>query len=182
MGYRHYFYLVPLSEIVAARTMTMADIEAIEHVEPESYDYKSYLRDQLTPSKREIYEFGKLYWCDTEKQIRQHCEPLFTDAEVQKLYDDYNPGVCGPEAVKAAIECSRKKVMAWIEEREKDTDEAFVKEMRSDLVWKRHIFTDLEPRANEVHSDYLYEYSIANLYHILKSTNWDEYRLVFLGH
>ena len=105
MGYRHYFYLVDKSKCEAIRNMTMSELCNYAKSEGvEGGDGWFSFNDNKFLDKKEIFEFGKLYWDDTADRIYSKGEPLFTDKEVQEDVSDYDPYVVGKPGVLEAIE------------------------------------------------------------------------------
>lgn len=197
MGYRHYLEVVNKEEVESIRKLNKEELvnyiksqgrSLNDEDEEDGFDYISF---ENAFSKIEVcFEFGKLYFCDTAKQIEQTGFMLFDDKELRREFGDYRPFVVGKDAVLKAIEIYTKRVIDCYKEclkepNDKNTrtvEEKCKREIQSHLNWCRNGIIDIdEKRKYELANTWLYEHSIFNLGLILKTLDWDKYCLIFRG-
>ncbi len=192
MGYRNFFYLVERTYINRIKDLTYEEIQSYyteidgKGLDAEEDDRYVSLWDVI-PSmndRKPIYEFGKLYYCDTAQKIMDKGVPLFTNPNTQEHFSEEVPFVCGREALIEAIECWRKKILHNIEEDINKNDEELVKKVRNNLSIRKMDFEKhLNIKDGEALNDsWFYEYTIFNMIHYLKTIDWDKYALIFVGY
>lgn len=201
MGYRHYFYLVDKSKCEMVKNMTdeqLCDYAKSEGVEVE--DGWFWFNDDKLLDKKEIFEFGKLYWDDTADRIYSKGEPLFTDKEVQKRVSDYVPYVVGKPGLLEAIEIYKRKIIESYKDLLVDGGEqllplGFVIE-REDIKsidkirdfiheklkwWELFGAIDLDETHESICGSWQYEHRIFELVRLYKSIDWENKTVIFYG-
>jgi len=159
----------------------------------------------------EVFEFGKLYYNNLATQIQSTGAPLFLSAELQERYEDYDAYVVHKEGVLKAIDFYHQQVVNSLEyifktpeqiledikenprhlykEDKLSIEEKCKQDCDERLFWIRQGIVDLDEDYEENHgcnkwrvsSSWLYEHSIFNLVHILKTFDWANKSLIFLG-
>lgn len=201
MGYRHYFYLVDKSDVDKITDMTKEQLtEYVRNKYPDriiDYDYAEF---RATIEQKEIFEFGKLYYCDTAKQIYSTGAPLFSDKELQEQYSDYTPFIVGKPGLLKAIEIFKQKIISYyknlliddvkgmptlletIIETNKSIAEKQEEHIRDILrEWEVGLTIDLSEERESITDSWKYEYSIFDLVRLLKSIDWDKNTILFYG-
>lgn len=206
MGYRHYFYKVKKAEVETVKDMDYKQLLAYAEdngVEIDEWDGEKsfYFNDDKFLNKIEVHEFGKLYWDDTASRIYSKGVPLFTNLEVQKNLDDYEPYVVGKEGLLEAISIYQEKVLNFYKDLLVDNEERQlplgITITKDDVKSIDKVVSHIEDKirsisyrglANinedskwQVTSSWEYEHSIFNLVHILKSIDWEKDTLLFYG-
>jgi hypothetical protein len=194
MGYRHYFYLVEKSYINKVKDLSYEEIQSyyteIDGKGPDASEDEQYISLwDIIPSMNSrdpLFEFGKLYWCDTAQRIMDKGVPLFSNKDVQDRFSDEIPFLCGKEAMLEAIESYRTKLIGIWTEWEEKNDEELIKLIRNDLRSKKIDFNQNElitdPKEPRLTKSWFYEYTIFNLIHQVKTLDWDKYALIFVGY
>lgn len=201
MGYRHYFYLVDKSKCEAIRNMTMSELCNYAKSEGvEGGDGWFSFNDNKFLDKKEIFEFGKLYWDDTADRIYSKGEPLFTDKEVQEDVSDYDPYVVGKPGVLEAIEIYKRKIIeayknllvdggvqllpgGFYIEREDIKSIDKVREFIHEKLkwWELFGAIDLDETHESISDSYQYEHQIFELVRLYKSIDWETKTVLFYG-
>ena len=206
MGYRHYFYKVKKADIETVKDMDYKQLLAYAEdngVEINEWDGEKsfYFNDDKFLNKIEVHEFGKLYWDNTASRIYSKGVPLFTNLEVQKDLDDYEPYVVGKEGLLEAISIYQEKVLNFYKDLLVDGEERQlplgITITKDDVKSIDKVVSHIEDKirsisyrglANinedskwQVTSSWEYEHSIFNLVHILKSIDWEQDTLLFYG-
>lgn len=206
MGYRHYFYKVKKADIETVKDMDYKQLLKYAEdngVEINEWDGEKtfYFNDDKFLNKTEVHEFGKLYWDDTASRIYSKGVPLFTNLEVQKDLDDYEPYVVGKEGLLEAISIYQEKVLNFYKDLLVDGEERQlplgITITKDDVKSIDKVVSHIEDKirsisyrglANinedskwQVTSSWEYEHSIFNLVHILKSIDWEKDTLLFYG-
>jgi hypothetical protein len=195
MGYRHYFHKCKKSDVAAIRDKTLEELEvyAKEH-NTELYVFS----DKFLP-KEKVFCFGKLYYEDTAERIYGTGTPMFSRPEVMEEFKDYIPYEVGKAGVLKAIEIYKEKIKAYYEQLTVDgatqilpfgielplpnvTSEQKIKEHIEEKLNEinRIVDTDIN-RKDVLTRSWEYEYSIFNLVYILKTTDWENETIIFLG-
>ena len=207
MGYRHYFLKIKNSMVDKIKDLSYKKLmDNFGRREDREYGYFSIHNKNL--KMEEVFEFGKLYWCDTAQRIYALGKPLFTNKETQEEFYDYNPYVVGKEAVIEAINIYIGKIrknidmdtLSYNELLEKGYDKKdlanygrkeneTVDEQRNRLlesiaeeaIWiNSDYFIDLE-KPHSLTGSWAYKHTVFNLIHLLKTINWEKESLIFLG-
>lgn len=178
MGYRHYLHLITLEKVKEIRK---ANLQEVQQFDRENEDGDSWFRTQAVPYDPNIFEFGKLYHCDTVKRTHAKSEPLFDKFAVQDHHSDYQPRLVGKDGLEEIIQCIREKIIESYKEDMALGDAELLAITRENMKKKLYIWENRTVKADQVADDWQWEYAIANLRHILLTTNWDTHRLVFLG-
>lgn len=206
MGYRHYFYKVKKADIETVKDMDYKQLLKYAEdngVEINEWDGEKtfYFNDGKFLNKTKVHEFGKLYWDDTASRIYSKGVPLFTNLEVQKDLDDYEPYVVGKEGLLEAISIYREKVLNFYKDLLVDGEDRHlslgITITKDDVKSIDKVVSHIEDKirsisyrglANidedskwQVTSSWEYEHSIFNLVHILKSIDWEQDTLLFYG-
>lgn len=201
MGYRHYFYLVDKSRCEAIRNMTMSELCNYAKSEGvEGGDGWFSFNDNKFLDKKEIFEFGKLYWDDTADRIYSKGEPLFTDKEVQEDVSDYDPYVVGKPGVLEAIEIYKRKIIEAYKNLLVDGGKQFLPggffierdDIKSidkirDFIherlkwWERLGAIDLDETHESISGSWQYEHQIFELVRLYKAIDWETKTVLFYG-
>lgn len=189
MGYKYYFYKVKLKDVNKIKNLSLNELEEIFCGDDDEYiDFDKVI------DKKEIFELGKLYWDNTAEEIYSTGVPLFANSEVMREFEYYYPYVVGKEGLLKAIEIYQDKIIEYLEDCMLDTYDEFGKEpvtskekIEEDIVdrwkyWKSKDVLNLNEENKElVTNSWLYEYSIFNLVHLLKTTDWEKETILFCG-
>ena len=186
MGYRHYFFLVDKAECEAVRDMDFPTLcQYAEKQGAEMYDEEDggdfYFNDKLFLNKKEVFEFGKLYWDDTAERIYSKGTPLFSDEETWKQMEYYKPYVVGKEGMLKAIEIYEEKIINYYAKLAEHPEEAqkHIKDMLR--CWSWHSAVCLEEDCESISSSWYYEHEIFELVRLYKSIDWDKKTVLFYG-
>lgn len=198
MGYRHYLYKVEKDLLDKLNGITMekfykwgSDNNLIDRDDEEPYL-------PLYEIGEEFFGFGKYY--ENANEIQENGKPLFTDVELAKRYEEYEPFIVGKDAVLNAIEHQKGLIIKMYEsmllrsdeERlEEDFDERTKEQMYEQHLksmyheWKNGFNKVFAINLDESHpvitTSWKYEYSIFELVRLYKVTDWDKYSLIFMG-
>ena len=204
MGYRHYFYKVNKADVEKVKDMEVKEVLSYAKEGGADFDEEDdyfYFNDDKFLNKKEVFEFGKLYWDDTAERIYNKGVHLFTKEEVQEIVSDYVPYVVGKDGVLEAIKIYEEKVLKYYKDllidgqdyslplgitvRKEDVKsidklvEHIEDKIRS-ISFRGLANTDEEDEYSVTHS-WEYEHSIFNLVHILKSVDWETETILFYG-
>lgn len=196
MGYRHYFCRCKKSDVAAIRDKTLEELEVYaKELGTDLY----FFNEKLFPIN-EVFCFGKLYYEDTDKRIYETGTPLFSNPQVMEDFvSDFQPYEVGKAGVLKAIEIYKEKIKAYYEQLTVDgatqilpfgielplpnvTSEQKIKEHIEEKLHGIDGIVDMNmERKNSLTRSWEYEYSIFNLVHILKTTDWENETIIFLG-
>ena len=204
MGCRHYFYKVKKADIETVKDMDYKQLLKYAEdngVEIDEWDDEKtfYFNDDKFLNKTEVHEFGKLYWDDTASRIYSKGVPLFTNLEVQKDLDDYEPYVVGKEGLLEAISIYQEKVLNFYKDLLVDGEERRlplgITITKDDVKSIDKVVSHIENKIRSISyvglaninedskwlvtSSWEYEHSIFDLVHILKSMDWEKDTLLF---
>ena len=204
MGYRHYFYLVDTEECNKVKNMTYSElIKYIKKTNPDAVEEDSegvWINFHKMLNQREIFEFGKLYYEDTDEKIYNHGEPLFSINDTQEYFEDYQPYRMGKDGLMEAIKIYEQKIISYYEDLLKDGAVQIlpfgIEVPRNDITsvdklknhtedqlrqWKWGAI-NLDENNDEISSSWLYEHQIFELVRLYKSIDWDKKTLLFYGY
>lgn len=199
MGYGHYFYLVDKSKAEKVRYLSYEELfeyseenypEAIEKYVYDDGEVDIYFNFHRIFSQEKIYNFGKLYFCNTAERIYSKGEPLFRNEATQKHFEEYDPYIMGKEGMLEAIECYRDKIKSYYEKLMKvckgEEVEFFEytaeKHIRGKLFkWNLNDTVDTNLEHLFLTNSCEYEHAIFNLLFLLKTIDWDKKTLLFYG-
>lgn len=194
MGYRHYFYKCKKADIEQIREKTLAELEEYAKEKGEELS----LRDNSILPQEEVFEFGKLYYEDTDEQIYGTGVPLFSHEEVMEEFSDYVPYEVGEQGLLKAIEIYRQKIKDYYEDLLKDgatqilpfgielprpdiTSADKIKEhIKEKLFWIEYK-VNLDETKKTLTDSWQYEDTIFNLVFLLKTIDWEKETLLFYG-
>lgn len=194
MGYRHYFYKCKKADIARIREKTLAELE--EYAKEKGA--KLYLLDDSFLPKEKVFEFGKLYYEDTDEQIYGTGVPLFSHKEVMEEFSDFVPYEVGQQGLLKAIEIYRQKIKDYYEDLLKDgtaqilpfgielprpdiTSTDKIKEhIKEKLFWIEYK-VNLDEAKKTLTDSWQYEDTIFNLVFLLKTIDWEKETLLFYG-
>lgn len=193
MGYRHYFYEVNIADCFIVKDLTYEQLkeycwDAYPKCREEIEDGYLSMHDIL--NKKEVFEFGKLYWDDTAKRIYSKGVPLFDVEETQECFEDYRPYRMGKEGLLEAINIYKEKVINYYESLL--VDEVDYEALTSSLKmenhvhdrlfwWQRMRVLDLDENRESISSSWVFEHQIFELVRLYKSIDWDKKCLLFYG-
>lgn len=195
MGYRHYFFEVNIADCFIVKDLTYEQlVEYCKEAYPkcreelEEFDYLSF-HDIL--NKKEVFEFGKLYWDDTAERIYAKGVPLFDVEETQKAFSDYCPYRMGKEALLEAIRIYKEKIISYYESLLVDGTEFNPNYTSVDKLkfhaedklkrWKLFGVLDLNEENERISESWEFEHQIFELVRLYKSIDWDKKCLLFYG-
>lgn len=194
MGYRHYFYKCKKADIEQIREKTLAELEEYAKEKGEEL---SLLDNSILPQE-EVFEFGKLYYEDTDEQIYGTGVPLFSNKEVMERFSDFVPYEVGKQGLLKAIEIYRQKIKDYYEDLLKDgatqilpfgfelpspdiTSADKIKEhIKEKLSWIKYK-VNLDETKKTLTESWQYEDTIFNLVFLLKTIDWAKETLLFYG-
>lgn len=196
MGYRHYFYSLPKTQIEEIKKCKTND-EFCDWAESKGYEVSRYKGEapycEVYNIGKEIYEFGK--YVDWAFKMQEKNESIFTTEELKERYEDYAPVICTQEDFLFAIDCYKQKIIDYykslfeLDEREKHhkitIEEKCKHHVKSQLgEWENGfglcpIDTDLS--HSYINRSWLYEYGIFELVRTYKTFDWKNNTLVLLG-
>lgn len=190
MGYRHYMYLI--SKEVCKEVKNMKYEELVSKYGEDEYFSLHDLE------KKEIYNFGKLYWDDTSERIYRTGTPMFNE-DVMKKVDDYVPYLVGKEGLEVAIDIYRKKTEDFYRGLEIDGDVKIgfmgielpidiTKQEKVDKFlqeqirgWSAGNIYNLDQNNEDIVNSYKYEYQIFELVRLYKSIDFNKFNILFMG-
>lgn len=190
MGYRHYFFEVDKKDVEKVKDKTIKELMEIAKeygAEIEEDENWFYFNDDKFMNKKEIHEFGKLYWDNTAERIYSKGKPLFTIKETQDYLDDYMPYVMGSDGMLEAITIYREKVINYYKNLLKEDtpevlNERLAKHVDDMLIeWERFCPVDLNLEHEHISNSWLYEYQIFELVRLYKTIDWGNKCLLFYG-
>lgn len=204
MGYRHYFYLVDIEECDKVKDMTYAEfVKHLKENTPEAVeqdDEGAWVNFHRALNQKEIFEFGKLYYEDTDEKIYSHGEPLFSINDTQEYFEDYQPYRMGKDGLLEAIKIYEEKIINYYEDLLKDgavqilpfgievprddiKSVGKLKEHAEDMVrrWKWGAI-NLDEDRDAITTSWLYEHQIFELVRLYKAIDWDKKCLLFYGY
>lgn len=194
MGYRHYFYKCKKADIARIREKTLVELEEYAKEKGEEL---SLLDNSILPQE-EVFEFGKLYYEDTDEQIYGTGVPLFSNKEVMERFSDFVPYEVGKQGLLKAIEIYRQKIKDYYEDLLKDgatqilpfgielprpdiTSADKIKEhIKEKLSWIKYK-VNLDETKKILTDSWQYEDTIFNLVFLLKTIDWEKETLLFYG-
>lgn len=209
MGYRHYFYLVDIAECDAVKNMDYENlVEYAKTKHPDAYevygsdDYaEEYLDFHKLLGQREIFEFGKLYYEDTDERIYSHGEHLFSNKGTQEYFADYLPYRMGKEAMREAIEIYKAKIINYYKDTLVDgavqvlpfgieinrddikSIDKLIDHVKDEIMWWEKLgVIDMDEENERISKSWMYEHQIFELVRLYKSIDWDSKCLLFYGH
>lgn len=196
MGYRHYFYEFPKTEIEEIKNCKTND-EFCDWAESKGYEVERYEGEETYISVynlgKEIYEFGK--YVDWAFKMQEKNESIFGNDELKKQYDDYSPVVCTQEDFLFVIDTYKKKIIDYYKGL-LELDEIDEKhEITVEEKCKRHVVKQLTEWENGwgicpidtdlshsyINRSWLYEYGIFELVRRYKTFDWENNSLVLIG-
>ena len=194
MGYRHYFYKCKKADIEQIREKSLAELEEYAKEKGEKL---SLFNNSILPQE-EVFEFGKLYYEDTDEQIYGTGVPLFSHKEVMEEFSDFVPYEVGQQGLLKAIEIYRQKIKDYYEDLLKDgttqilpfgielprpdiTSTDKIKEhIKEKLFWIEYK-VNLDEAKKTLTDSWQYEDTIFNLVFLLKTIDWEKETLLFYG-
>lgn len=199
MGYRHYLYAIPKSQVVEIQACKTAN-DLTEFAKRYGYPYdKDDGRLSLYKVGKELYELGK--HSEIGFKLESERPSLFTSDDLKERYSDYGFALLTKDDFKAVIEAYRQKIVDWfkslieIKDSSKFTAE-FTKEQYQFEMLKREVQDkidswsgkyfgispiDLNDDKERITGDWSYEYAIFELVRVYKSFDWENNELVLVG-
>lgn len=149
----------------------------------------------------QLHEFGKLYFdSDTYEAIIYNGKDLFKKgSELAEVYEDFDAKIVGKEALIAVAKCYRDKVIKIYEDSLLSPEELEKKYPDDPFPDKRTVFNKLKENAEEnlfwlkdclnldesnkyiITNDWLYEHSMFELVHQLKTIDFEKYDIIEYG-
>ena len=192
MGYRHYFYSVPKTQIEEIKKCKTND-EFCDWAESKGYEVERYEGKNpycaVYKLGKEIYDFGK--YVDWAFAMQEKNKSIFDSDELKEGYIDYQPVMCSQDDFLFVINEYKKKIVDWYkgllleDKNERTVEQRCVNHVREQLrEWDNGfgfcpIDTDL--KRERINSSWLYEYGIFELVRVYKTFDWQNNTLVLLG-
>lgn len=191
MGYRHYFYKIPKTEIAEIRNLKTND-EFCDWAESKGYKVERYEGEKpycaVYKIGKEIYEFGKCVDWAFKMQSKNEC--IFGSEELKEKYEDYYPVICSKDDFLFAINTYKQHNVAYFKGLLEGEEGVPIEKMWKDHIegklweWENPfdiypIDTDLE--NERINRSWLYEYAIFELVRVYKTFDFENDALVLLG-
>lgn len=193
MGYRHYFYSVPKTQIDEIK-QCKTNNEFCDWAEAKGYEVGRYEGEEPHCSVykigKEIYEFGK--YVDWAFKMQEKNESIFGSEELKQRYVDYQPVLCSQEDFVFAINTYKQNIIDYYKgllEEDKATKIPIEQKCKYHIEsklseWENGfgicpIDTDL--KRETINRSWLYEYAIFELVRVYKTFDWENNTLVLLG-
>lgn len=191
MGYRHYFYELPKTELEEIKKCKTNE-EFCDWAESRGYEVGRYEGEKpycaVYHIGKEIYEFGK--YVDWAFKMQEKNDSIFDSEELKEQYVDYEPVLCSQEDFLFAINEYKQNIINYykslLEEEEGVPIEYKCKRHIKNQLgeWQNNfgicpIDTNLERQT--INRSWLYEYSIFELVRVYKTFDWENNSLVLLG-
>lgn len=193
MGYRHYFYKIPKTEIAEIRNLKTND-EFCDWAESKGYEVSRYEGEKpycaVYKIGKEIYEFGK--YVDWAFEMQGKNESIFGSEELKERYEDYCPVICSKEDFLFAINTYKQNVINYYKGLLDDTkdSEKMLGERRKhhikNMLWEWENPFDICPidtnlERESINRSWLYEYAIFELVRVYKTFDFENDALILLG-
>lgn len=199
MGYRHYLYAIPKSQVAEIQACQNAS-DLTEFAKRHNYPYDE--DDGWLPLHKigeELYELGK--YSKIGFELESERPSVFTSDELKEKYADYGFALLTKEDFKAVIEFYRQKIIEWlnsllnIDDRICFSDELTkeqyqfenLKQEVQDKIdsWSKKYWgicpIDLDEDKERITGDWSYEYAIFELVRVYKAFDWENDNLVLVG-
>ncbi len=191
MGYRHYFYSVPKTQIEEIKKCKTNN-EFCDWAESKGYEVERYEGENpycaVYKIGKEIYEFGK--YVDWAFKMQEKNECIFESEELKERYCDYQPVICSKDDFLVAINEYKQNIINYykslLEEEEGVPIEYKCKRHIKNQLgeWQNNfgicpIDTDLTRQC--INRSWLYEYAIFELVRLYKTFDFENDTLVLLG-
>lgn len=196
MGYRHYFYKFPKTEIAEIKKCKTND-DFCDWAESKGYEVERYDGEKpycaVFNLGKEIYEFGKYVDWAFDMQIRN--ESIFVTKELKERYNDYAPVICTQDDFLFVITCYKQKIINYYKSLFELDEIDKAHKITVEEKCKRHVKSQLNEWENPfgicpidtnlskpfINSSWLYEYGIFELVRVYKTFDWENNSLVLLG-
>lgn len=149
----------------------------------------------------ELHEFGKLYFdVDTYEAITYKSKDLFKKgSELAEVYEDFDAKIVSKEALIAVAKCYRDKTIKIYQDSLLSPEELEEKYPNDPFLNKQTVFNKLKDNAEEklfwlkdclnldenqkykITNDWLYEHSMFELVHQLKTIDFEKYDIIECG-
>ncbi len=184
MGYRHYFGRIQLEDLEKLRVAKDNDeLVKIAKTLTDDIDEEDGWVAPYDISE-EVFEFGKLYWCDTVERMKAIGVDIYNSSDLMKTYRDYEPMVIvGRDGVLLAIEIYKENIVKYYQgliDSEHNLDDE-IRDLAKKKIFLIDYLVDTSDSKNKVTKSWEYEHSIFNLASILKNTNWEKETIMFYG-
>lgn len=199
MGYRHYLYAIPKSQVVEIQACKTAN-DLTEFAKRHGYPYdKDDGRLSLYKVGKELYELGK--HSEIGFKLESERPSLFTSDKLKERYSDYGFALLTKDDFKSVIEFYRQKIADWfkslleIKDSSRFTAEFTKEQYQFEMLkmevqdkidsWSGKYFgispIDLNDDKERITGDWSYEYAIFELVRVYKSFDWENNELVLVG-
>lgn len=199
MGYRHYLYAVPKSQVAEIQACKTAN-DLTEFAKRHNYPYDEddgWL--SLYKVGKELYELEK--YSKIGFKLESERPSVFTSDELKNEYADYGFALLTKDDFKAIIEFYRQKIIDWFQSllnmddrivipkgmtKEQYQFENLKQEVQVKIDgWSgkyREIYPiDLDESRERIIGVWDYEYAIFELVRLYKSFDWENDELVLVG-
>lgn len=211
MGYRHYFYKVSRADVEEIQNLTYKQLVKYCQQNGRGYyreDYgdgdgdidESFDIHKIIP-QTEFFGFGKYY--ENALEVQKKGQPLFLKKRTAKYFEDYEPYVCGVEALECAInwqvDIIKKNYdeLLWtdeeLEKQREDENGDFCDERtqlerlqwhirRKKNEWDANRLLPFSlDRDRDFIQSWMYEYTIFALVKLHREMDWEKDCLLFYG-
>lgn len=193
MGYRHYFYSIPKTELEEIKKCK-TNKEYCDWAESKGYKVDRYDEEPwLAPynlCNKEIYEFGK--YVDWAFEMQEKNESIFGSEELIKQYEDYTPVICTQDDFLFVINKYKENVIKYYKGL---LEENKYSKLSFEERWKHHIEgqimewdnnfgiypINIDLSKERINDSWLYEYAIFELVRQYKIFDWEHNALVLIG-
>lgn len=196
MGYRHYFYKLPKTELEEIKNCK-TNAEFCKWAESRGYRAEQ-LEDEppyvpIYEVGKEICEFGK--HVDWAFEMQSKNESIFDSEDLKEWYSDYAPVTCTKDDFLFVIEYYKQKIVDYYKSLLELDHEEKALGMTLEQKWKNHINNQLREWDNEfgfcplntdlscskINRSWLYEYEIFELIRVYKTFDFENDALILLG-
>lgn len=199
MGYRHYFYMIPLEELEKVRKMSYDEL--FHYADVHGWvDEDDGICFRKSFNQEELYELGKLYFDDTSERICETGTPMFENEKTQEYFKYYDPYVVGKSGLECAINICREKILNYFKglvtkecankdvmEFSVNPEDLNISDVCRELYGKISIWSNffgccpinMDESDPCITNSWIYEYSIFELVRIYKTVDWDRYTILF---
>ena len=196
MGYRHYFYELPKTEIEEIKKCKTND-EFCDWAEGKGYEVERYEGEKpyfpVYNLGKSIYEFGK--YVDWAYKMQNKNESIFESEELKEQYTDYAPVLCTQDDFLLVINNYKQKIIAYYKGLLELDEIDKIHKLTVETKCKRHVENQLSEWDNGfgidpidtdlshsyINRSWLYEYGIFELVRVYKTFDWENNSLVLLG-
>ena len=189
MGYRYYIYEFDKSTVEDLQKCKTYDdyMKVAKKVCPEKIEVfgdEAYIAPY--DLGKELYEFGKYY--KNADKLYERGKDLFVSEELKDRFEDYGAIIIDKEAYKTCINWNKQKVLSIYENLSKEENingvtqlDRLKEHVRDYLLWWEMGAGDENEKHDCIVASWLYEHVYFELIRILKTFDWENKVMVFMG-